>query len=148
MPYFAIVAKNVNDDATYYDYPEQKAARVRLADMDGLTFDTLEEAEEYLAGRGVKKEGTWAYPTERAHPNSSSIWFLRLDRPTFRIGGGFQLCQVNGSRRPAYSGTHPGNIAGVMREIADRVGGSDADALNTMAADVERLGKLAGVKFI
>jgi hypothetical protein len=151
MAYFAIVAKDVADDATYHNYPEQKAARARLADMNGVTFDTLDEADEYLDARGVKREEGWAYPqTGRAAPGATMIWFLRMQRPGYRIGHGFQLCKCSGIRPELrYTGTHPANMAGGLREIAKRVAKHsqrDAETLVTYAGDVERLAKAAGIK--
>ena len=151
--YYAIVAKDNREDATYYERPEQKAARERLKDMNGLTFATLEEAEEYLDIRGVVKEEGWAYPqTGIAAPGASMIWFLRLRNPGYRIGASFQLCKCNGKRpEDRYSGTHPANIAADLRDIAkdiQPITPGNSKRLRDYADDIERLGKAAGVKFL
>jgi hypothetical protein len=54
----------------------------------------------------------------------------------------------------SYSGTHPANIAAMMREIAEACEGNVAPRrkngkiLRELADDVERLGRAAGIKFL
>jgi len=47
-----------------------------------------------------------------------------------------------------YTGTHPANISGSLREIAERCAGTDSALLLDFARDVERLARAAGVKFM